>query len=157
MAEAAHRRLVRHRLTAEINPDKNPHRLRIVKRLFDRRVRQIEPLLQEIDAQHPLDTDRRSAVTGLGIEWLDQLAQRRPRHNPLHLGQKRCPPRRLGVALKPHCRQRQLLHSPKPMRTNPPQTLYHDHCCWLLQSFLRRSGRYWTNWLASLSTISGFP
>src|SRR5262249_45764082 len=30
-----------------------------------------------------------------------------------------CPPRRLGVALKTHCRQRQLLH-PQPYATNPP-------------------------------------
>jgi hypothetical protein len=31
VAEAAHRRLVRHRLAPEIDPDKTPHRLRIVK------------------------------------------------------------------------------------------------------------------------------
>ena len=42
VAEAAHRSLVRHRLTSEIDPDKTPHRLRIVERLFPRRVRQID-------------------------------------------------------------------------------------------------------------------
>src|SRR5215471_12161132 len=136
MTEAAHRGLVRRRLATEIDPDKTPHRQRIVKRLLHRRVRQIEPLLQEIDAQHPLDPDRRAAIARLWIKWLDQHAQRRPRHNPLHLSQKRYPPRRLGVALKPHCRQRQLLHPPT-LRSNPPrQALYHDHCSCLLQRFL---------------------
>src|SRR6516165_5573027 len=132
------RRLIRHRLAAEVDASKTPHRLRIIKRLFDRRVRQIEPVLQEIDAQHPLDPDWWAAIARLRIERFDQRAQRRPRHNPLHLGQKHCPPRRLGVALKPRHRQCQLLHSPKPMRTNPPhQKLYHNHCSWLLQSFPR--------------------
>src|SRR5262249_51909929 len=56
MAEAAHRRLVGHRLAAEIDADKTAHRQRIVERLLHRRVRQLEPLLQEVDAQHPLDT-----------------------------------------------------------------------------------------------------
>src|SRR5437660_6948685 len=125
MTEAAHRRLVGHRLAAEVDVDKMPHGRRIVERLFHRRVRQIEPLLQEIDPQHPLDPDRRAAIARLGIEWLDQRAQRRPRHNPLHLGKKRCPPRRLGVALKPHCRQRQLLHPPTQCSNPPHQTLYY--------------------------------
>src|ERR1700757_2881093 len=58
MAEAAHRRLVRHRLAAEINPDEIAHGQRIVEHLFHRRVRQGEPLLQEIDPQHPLAPDR---------------------------------------------------------------------------------------------------
>src|SRR5437763_7870632 len=135
VTEAAHRRLVGHRLAAEIDVHKTPHCQRIVKRLFHRRVRQIEPLLQEIKAQHPLDPDRRAAIARRRVERLDQRAQRRPRHNPLHLGKKRCPPRRLGVALKPHCRQRQLLHPPTQCSNPPRQTLYHHHCNRLVQSF----------------------
>src|SRR5262249_30266905 len=45
------------------------------------------------------------------------------RHYPLHLGQKRCPPRRLGVALKSRGRQRQLLHPPT-LRANPHRRHY---------------------------------
>src|SRR5438105_7052168 len=142
MTEAAHRRLVGHRLAAEVDVDKMPHGRRIVERLFHRRVRQIEPLLQEIDPQHPLDPDRRAAIARLGIEWLDQRAQRRPRHNALHLGKKRCPPRRLGVALKPHRRQRQLLHPPTQCSNPPRQILYHDHCSWLMQRFLSTRNGY---------------
>jgi hypothetical protein len=62
---------------------------------------------------------RSAAIAWLRIERLDQRTQRRPGHNPLHLGKKRCTLRRLGVAFKPHCRQRQLLHPPT-LRTNPP-------------------------------------
>src|SRR5207248_5848104 len=112
-----------HRLAAQIDTDKAAHRRRIVERFLRRRVRQIEPLLQEIDAQHPLDPDRRPAIARLRIEWLDHRTQRRPRHHPLHLGKKRCPPRRLGVAVKPHCRQRQLLHPPT-LPANPPRQHY---------------------------------
>ena len=50
MAEAAHCRLVGHRLAAEIDADKTAHRRRIVECLLHRRVRQVEPLLQEVDA-----------------------------------------------------------------------------------------------------------
>jgi IS5 family transposase len=44
-----------------------------------------------------------------------------------HLGQKRCSPRRLGVAFKTHCRQRQLLHPP-PYRTDPPHPVLYYVC-----------------------------
>jgi hypothetical protein len=42
---------------------------------------------------------------------------------------------RLGVALKPHRRQRQLLHPPTQCSNPPRQILYHDHCSWLMQRF----------------------
>src|SRR5262245_41744253 len=134
MAEAAHCGLVGYRLAAEINPDETAHRARIVERLFYCRIRQIEPLLQKIDAQHPLDPDRRAAIARLRIERLDQRAQRRPWHHAFHLFEKRRPPRRLGVALKPHSRQRQLLHCPPPAvpQSTPPriisQTSKHSLC-----------------------------
>src|SRR4029077_5105425 len=60
----------------------------------------------------------------LGIEWLYQRASRRPRHNPLHLGKKHRPPCCLGVALKPHCRQRQLLHPPN-LPNHPPHPKHY--------------------------------
>jgi len=127
MAEAAHRGLVRHRLASEVDANKPPHRHRIVERLFHCRVRQVEPLLQKIEPQHPLDPDRRAAIARLGIKRRDQPAQRRPWHNALHLGQKRRPPRQLSVAFKPHRRQGQLLHPPTHARHPSQYTLYHDH------------------------------
>src|SRR6516164_4615138 len=136
MAEAAHCRLVRHRLAAEIDADKIAHRHRIVERLFHRRVRQVEPLLQKIDAQHPFDPNRRAAIAGLGIERLDQSAQPRPRNHSLHLSQKYRPPRRLAVTFKPHPRQRQLLHCPNLHATTHPAAHYITITGrWLLQRF----------------------
>jgi hypothetical protein len=70
--------LVRHRLAAEVDPDKLPHRQRILKGLFHRRVRRIEPLLHEIDAQHPLDPDRRAAIARLRVKRLDRGARSGP-------------------------------------------------------------------------------
>jgi len=138
VAETAHRGLVRRRFATEVDPDKKAaHRPRIVKRLFDRRVRQVEPVLQQIDAQHPPDINRRRATAGLWIERLDQRAQRRPRHNPLHLTEKRRPLRRLGVTFEPHCRKGQQLHPP----THPHQTSYHAHSSRLLQRFPNSFGR----------------
>src|SRR6516162_3886696 len=134
MAEATHRGLVRHPLAAEIDADKTAHRRRIIERLLYRRVRQIEPLLQEVDAQHPLDPNRRAAIARLGIDRLDQPAQRQPRNHPLHLAQKRRPPRRLGVALKPHRRQSQLLHPPTFTRQSTPLRIIS---CSLVQALLQ--------------------
>jgi hypothetical protein len=54
-------------------------------------------LLQEIDAQHPLGPDRRAAMAGPGIDWINQPAQRRPlsAHLPhdevVHPAPCRCP------------------------------------------------------------------
>ena len=112
MTEAAHCRLVRHRLAAEIDADKIANGCQIIDRFLHRRVRQVEPLLQEIDAQHPLDPDRRAAIARLGVDRLDKPPQRRPRNHSLHLSQKYRPPRRVAVTFKPRSRQRQLLHCP---------------------------------------------
>src|SRR5215469_13966927 len=118
-----------------------------------------KPIAQQTASEtiRPCPLDPEMPIARLRIERLDQRAQRRPRHNPLHLGQKHCPPRRLGVALKPRHRQCQLLHSPEPMRTSPPrQTLYHGHCSWLLQSFLS-SKRWGLVILANQTNISAAP
>jgi len=56
------RHFVTYRLAAEINPDKALHRLRIVKLFFYRRSDRSNPLLQEIDAQRPLDANRQTTI-----------------------------------------------------------------------------------------------
>src|SRR6516165_7262007 len=136
MAEAAYRRFVRHWLAAEINADEIAHHQRIVECLFHRRVRQVEPLLQEIDPQHPLHPDRRAAIAGFGIERLDQPAQRRPRHHPFHLGQKYRPPRSWRSVQNPP--------SPASAASSPPNLCAPIHLAadyititgqWLLQRF----------------------
>ena len=57
----------------------------VEKRLFHGRVRQAEPLLQEVDAQHRLDGKRRPAGLRSGAVRLDQRHKLRPRHNAVHL------------------------------------------------------------------------
>ena len=52
MTEFADRRLVRRCFCAEVDPDKFAHRIAVVKAIFRLRVRQIEPLLKEVDPQH---------------------------------------------------------------------------------------------------------
>ena len=60
MAELADRRLVRHRLAAQVDADELAHRTRIVQRFLDRRIGQVEAVLQAVDAQHPLQSHRRA-------------------------------------------------------------------------------------------------
>src|ERR1019366_6165457 len=54
VAELAHRRLIRHRLPPQIDVYESAQRPRFIQRFFHRRVRQVEPLLQKVKAQHPL-------------------------------------------------------------------------------------------------------
>src|SRR5207253_5211329 len=91
--ELAHRGLVRHRLTAQINAHELPHHPRVVQRLFYRRVRQVEPLLQKVNPQHALYSHRWPPVPRLGIMRRHQPAQLAPRHHLLHLLQKYRSPR----------------------------------------------------------------
>jgi hypothetical protein len=85
MAEAAHRRLVGNWLAPQVDADEATHRQRVVESFLDRRVRQVEPVLEKVDAQHPLQTDRRTTVAGLRINRFDQPTQATPRHHLLHL------------------------------------------------------------------------
>ena len=124
----------------EIDPDKTAHRLRSIDRLFLRRVRQVEPLLKKVDPQHPLHPDRWAVIAGLGIIGLDQHAQRRPRHHPLHLGEKCRPPRRPAIALKPRRRHAQLPHPPTLVHHLHPCTLYRFLTMWNGCSTRARTG-----------------
>lgn len=114
MPEAADRRLVGRRLAAEIDPGEITHRRRVVERLLDAGVGEIEPLLKKINPKHPVEAIGRPAVPRLWIERLNQRAYVRPWNNLLHLGKKRGTPRRLAVAIKPFRGKRQLLHRPFP-------------------------------------------
>src|SRR5258708_30861761 len=92
MAETAHVGLVGHRLAAQVDADEAPHRKRVIQRLLDRRIRQVEPVLDKVDAQHPLQADRRATVPGFRIDRLDQPTQAAPPHPPPPLPPKPPPP-----------------------------------------------------------------
>jgi hypothetical protein len=95
--------------TAKVDADEVTHRHRVVQRLFHGRVRQVEPLLQKVHPQHPLQPYRWTTVAGLGIKRLDLRAKLTPRHNDLHLRQKLRPPRLLAVPLKTSRHRKALL------------------------------------------------
>ena len=68
MPEVENRRFVRNRFTPEINSDKAAQGSGLVQRFFGTKVGQVEPVLQEVDAQPALQTDGRTASTCLGIK-----------------------------------------------------------------------------------------
>ena len=57
----------------------------VEKGFFHRRVRQAEPLLKEVNAQHRLQGKGRSAVATLGVVRRDKRDQRGPGNKALHL------------------------------------------------------------------------
>src|SRR5262249_18112687 len=137
MAEAAHRGFVGDRLAPEIDPDEIAHCPPIVERFLDRRVRQVEPLLQKVYSQHPLDPDWRTAVARLRVERLPQPTPRRPTPPPPAAQHPR-PPRSLAHPPKPRGPRPPPPPPPPPPPQPPPPALYHNHCSRLLQRFPSR-------------------
>ena len=89
MSELTDGCFVRRRLLTEVNAHELAHRAGIVQNLFSGRVGQIEPVLQKIDTQHPLDADRTAASPlGLGIERLDGFAKLFPGDDRFHVVQE---------------------------------------------------------------------
>ena len=114
MPEVQNRRLIGNRIIGQIQSRKRAHRGRIVERFFHRRVRQVEPLLHEIDAQHPLQGHHRPTPLALGVARLHQGAQPHPRHDLLHLRQELFAARGLFLVRKGQRCKRHLLHSIPP-------------------------------------------
>ncbi len=86
------------------------------KRILHRRIRKVEPVLEKTDPQHPLKTNRRPPFARLGIEWLDQPTQAGPRHDLVHLLQKRGLARLLRVKIKTSDRESRLPHQSNPVQ-----------------------------------------
>ena len=116
MAELQQRRRVRHRVVVQVNPGKVAQRMAVIQRVLQRLVGQPIPLLQKVDPQHPLQTDRWPAALTLRIKRLQPRHQPRPRHHLLHLGQKLVAPRLLFLA-----GVRRLRKAPLPLPSSPPR------------------------------------
>jgi len=71
VAKALNGALIRHRVVTQLHPCKPPHRLAVVDRVFGLRIREIEPLLREIDAQHLLRSQRLTTVSRFRIVGCD--------------------------------------------------------------------------------------
>jgi hypothetical protein len=115
--EVQNRGLIGCPVVGQIQPRERAHRGRVVERLFHRRIRQVEPLLHEVDPQHPLQGHHRPAALTLRVVRLHQRAQLRPRHHPLHFDQELLAPCRLLLVRKGQRCKRHLLHSNPPFVT----------------------------------------
>ena len=98
-AKLQQRRRVGDAFLAQVDADESTQRRAVEQCVLARRVGEIEPLLHEVHAQHPLQAHRRAPVARLGIVRLDDGAQLCPRHDLLHRRQKRIPLRRSAVLL----------------------------------------------------------
>lgn len=112
MAELADGGFVRHRLAAEIDAGETAYGARVVQGFLDRRIGQVEPVLQEMNPQHALDADRPAArAFGVGIERFDGRRQFRPRNDLVHVFQKLLAAGFLAVLLEAFFGKRSLVSS----------------------------------------------
>src|SRR5690606_34996210 len=101
VTEPANGGLVRPQMFTQVNAGEVAQRGGVVQRLLRTRVRQIEPLLEEVNTQHHPQVLARSTVARMGVVRCNQRAQVRPRHNAVHVTKKLRPSRRLAVFLEP--------------------------------------------------------
>ena len=88
------------RSPAQVNADKATHRAGLIEGFFRTRIRQVEPVLEKVDSQHPLQSNRRATVAGFGVERFDRFTKLIPWNDLVHLRQKLLPAGRLAEALK---------------------------------------------------------
>ena len=94
-----------------VDIEHRPEYRNIVQGILTDHVTQVEPVGDVVHPQHPFQPHRRSSVARLRVMRLDQGAEFRLRHQPLHARQKLPLARRPAVFLKSSGRrQRQLLH-----------------------------------------------
>ncbi len=77
-----------HAFGGQINPGKTLEGVAVVERVFERLVGEGIPLLEKIDAQHPLQTNGRAAAFALRIKGFDDGEQLRPGDDLLHAGEE---------------------------------------------------------------------
>jgi hypothetical protein len=68
----------------QLDASETTHRLAVVDRVLRLGVRQVEPMLEEIDSQHPLEIVRRPALARVRVVRLDQPHQPRPGNHRIH-------------------------------------------------------------------------
>jgi len=101
VAELADGGLVGSGFAAKVDADKSAHGPGIVKGLFNRRVREVEPVLEKMDAEHALNAYGPSASPfGAGIKRRYNLREFPPRDDTVHLGKKTLPAGELAIPFK---------------------------------------------------------
>ena len=92
----------------------------------NRGIGKVEPVLQKMNTQHPLQSNRRAACTlSLRIERLDYFAQIAPRYDLIHLQQKRLPTRSFAKTFESIIGER-LLAQCKVLRAASNDDLYDN-------------------------------
>ena len=84
VAEPEHRGGVGHGLTTQVNAYEAAQAGTVVQGLLTCQVGEVEPVLDEVNTQHALQTNGAAPITGLGIVRGNLLAQRWPRHQRIH-------------------------------------------------------------------------
>src|SRR5882724_5272021 len=110
MPETQDRRLVGYIVSVQLDAGETAHRLDVVQRVLGLRVRQVEPVLHEVDAQHLLHRLRLRSVTRLRVMRLNQRQKLVPWNHRVHLGQKTLAARDLALVLPSYRRKRGLPH-----------------------------------------------
>lgn len=77
----------------QFDPGKPVHALRVVPHFLDRGVRQLDPVLHEMDAQHPLQRRWPRAIAGHCVVRVNQCQHARLRDHRIQLCQENCPRR----------------------------------------------------------------
>src|SRR3984957_16780368 len=132
VAEAQNRTLVRHHLVAQLNPCKPAHRFAVIDCVFGLWVRQVEPLLQEVNPQHLLQSQRLAALSGFRVVRFDQPDQPRPWNHRIHLGQKPLAPGPFALPIpRQRCERPLITHLLSSTPADPTNYLYPllKHLC----------------------------
>ena len=101
---------IRRILSGKVYPDKAAECLTVGNGIFHALIGQSVPLLDEVDAEHSLQTDGRTASFPLGVVGLKHFQQGRPRDDPFHLSQKSLTAGDALLARVFHLRKTDLLH-----------------------------------------------
>ncbi len=110
VAKLTRGRLVGNSGFTQVDSRARAHRKHVVKRLFNSRIAEVEPVLEKIDTEHALQLDGPSPhAIALEIERLDDLPQALPGNNEIHLSKELLASRHLRMPLEAGCRQRHLL------------------------------------------------
>lgn len=110
MAKLTDRGFVGNRLLTEIDTDEDAHGAGIIQGFFGSGIGQVEPVLEEMNSQHALNTD--GTATGSFGVWIvggDGFAELFPGDNGFHVIEKALFPRLFAEFLEAIC-QRVLLH-----------------------------------------------
>ena len=122
VAKPQDRALIGKSAAAEIESCELLKQRHVVERFFHGRVRQIEPLLQEVNTQHRFHRKRRPASLGCRRVRCNQCHQLGPRHDQFHLVEELALARPLARALEAGTGKAHLFHVPTVSR-QPVTTL----------------------------------